>query len=43
MYGHSQDDDVYKILNKMKALWQNQLNISVMVSFKTFIEVDTKI
>ena len=36
MYGHSQDDDVYKILNKMKTLWQNQLNISVMVLFKTF-------
>ena len=33
--GHSEDDAVYKILNKMKTLWQNQLKISVSVLFKT--------
>ena len=33
--GHSQDAAVYKILNKMKTLWQDQLKISVSVLFKT--------
>ena len=42
-YGHSQDDDVYKILNKMKKLWQNQLKISVWFYSKLSIEVDIKI
>ena len=42
-YGHSEDDDVYKILNKMKTLRQNQLKISVWFYSKLSIEVDIKI
>ena len=29
--GHSEDDAVHKIPNKMKTHWQNQLKISVLV------------
>ena len=32
--GHSEDDAVHKIPHKMKILWQNQLKILVVVSFK---------
>ena len=32
--GHSENDAVHKIPHKMKTHWQNQLKISVLVSFK---------
>ena len=42
--GHSEDDAVYKILHKIKTLWQNQLKISVYYRFysKFSIELDIK-
>ena len=42
--GHSEDDDVHKIPDKMKPHWQNQLKISVLVYFlKSSVELDIKI
>ena len=33
LWGHSEDDAVYKIAHKMKTHWQNQLKFSVLVWF----------
>ena len=37
--GHSEDDAVHKIPQKMKMHWQNQLKISVLVWFKILYRI----
>ena len=40
--GHSKDDAVHKIPHYMKTHWQNQLKMSVLVSFKILYRIRYK-